>query len=261
MSVSDQKITNLLGRIGLSEKESAVYLAALKLGETTVMAISKKSGVKRSTVYTIIDDLKRKGIMAETYKGLKRKFVAENPKNLQQIVNDNQERLNKYMPELMNMYSFPTGEQKIKAAEGAEAIRNGLDSMISDIEVGDYYLVIANFETLNDLLPNFLTKFLERRAKYNINIRTIAQDGEFARNYQKNQKKFNDTVKIFPKDIQFSANIVVTPHRVLFPQLLPHTGAVVIENKQVIDTIVKLFEMTWANTPENPHPEMITSTQ
>ncbi len=260
MSVSDEKIKKLLGKIGLSEKEASVYLAALKLGETTIMAISKKSGVKRSTVYTIIDDLKRKGIMAETYKGLKKKYLAESPQNLQQIVDDNRDRLNKYMPELMNMYSFPTGEQKIKASEGVEAIRNGLDSMLSDIEVGDEYLVIANFETLFELLPEFMPKFLARRAKYNIKIRTIVQDGERGRWYQSKQREFNDTVKRFPKDVQLSANIVVTPHRVLFPQLLPHTGAVIVENKQVIDTIMKLFEMTWANTPENPDIELSFNT-
>lgn len=252
MSVSDEKIKNLLERIGLSEKEAAVYLAALKLGETTVMAISKKSEVKRSTVYTIIDDLKRRGIMAEVHKGLKKKFVAENPRNLLQIVEDNRERLQKYLPDLMNMYSFPSTDQGVKVLEGAEGVRNGLESMLSDIEVGDYYLVMVNFETLFELLPNFMPKFLAKRATYNINIRTIVQDGERGRWYKSNQEKFNDTVKIFPKDVQFSANIVLTPHRVLFKKLLPDTGAVIIENRQVVDTIKQVFEMVWGGIPDTP---------
>jgi hypothetical protein len=199
----------------------------------------------------LANELKKRGIMAEIYKGLKKKFVAESPRNLQQMVDENRAQLDEFMPTLMNMYQFPETGQTLKSTEGVEGIRNGLDSMLADIEVGDYYLVIANFETVHELLPKFLPKFLERRATHNIKIRTVLQDGERARWYKDNQKRFNDTVKILPKDFEFSANIVLTPHRVLFPQLLPYTGAVVIENTQVVNTMEQVFEMVWSSIPEN----------
>lgn len=251
MSVSDQKIITLLEKIGLSEKESLVYLAALRLGETTAIEIAKKSNIKRSTVYTVIESLKKRGIMAETFKGLKKKFVAESPQNLQQILDDNRELLQEHLPALLNIYSFPSTEKGLKSAEGAEGIRNALNLMLSDLEVGDYYYVIVNFEDLHALLPKFMPKFLERRSKYNINLRTIVQDGEIGRNYKKNEKFYNDTVKIFPKDMHFSANIVLTPHRVILPQLMPYTGVIIIEDNQVIQTIRQLFEITWKSLPDN----------
>lgn len=256
MTVSRQKLLELLERLGLSEKESLVYLTALEQGETTALNISKASGVKRSTVYTVIDDLKKRGIMAEVFKGFKKKFVAESPRNLQQILEDNREMLEDHMQELLNLYAFPTAKNKLKSVEGAEGIRYALDLMLSDIEVGDYYLVMANFETLHELLPKFLPKFLERRAKYNIKIRSIAQDGPKGNAYKQNQKFYNDTVKIFPKNIKFSANVVLTPHRVILPQLKPYTGALIIENKQVVATMLQLFEIVWASIPDDK-PNMV----
>ncbi|MFH0854627.1 MAG: helix-turn-helix domain-containing protein, partial [bacterium] len=58
-----------LQQIGLSDKEASVYLAALELGPTNIQALTKKSAIKRSTVYDIIKNLKNHGLMSETTRG------------------------------------------------------------------------------------------------------------------------------------------------------------------------------------------------
>ena len=47
----------LIQTLGLSEHEAAVYLAALELGEANIQEISRKSGVKRTSIYNFIDTL------------------------------------------------------------------------------------------------------------------------------------------------------------------------------------------------------------
>ena len=83
-----QEIKDVLIDFGLSEHEAAVYLSALSLGQSTVNQIAKHSGVKRTTVYPVIESLKRKGIMNVEVKGFKKLFVAESPDKLERIIEE-----------------------------------------------------------------------------------------------------------------------------------------------------------------------------
>ena len=50
-SLLDEKQAELIKSLGLSEAEIAVYLATLELGQANVQEISRKSGVKRTSIY------------------------------------------------------------------------------------------------------------------------------------------------------------------------------------------------------------------
>ena len=49
-SILDDSDARLTEALGLSEAELAVYLAALELGEAQIQDISRKSGVKRTSI-------------------------------------------------------------------------------------------------------------------------------------------------------------------------------------------------------------------
>jgi len=73
-----------LRKLGLKEKEVAVYLAALELGFDSVQNIAKKAGFSRPTVYEIIKALTSKDLMREikrqgTVQGERSYFAAESP--------------------------------------------------------------------------------------------------------------------------------------------------------------------------------------
>lgn len=78
-------IINLeLRKLGLKEKEVSVYLAALELGFTSVQNIASHAGLSRPTVYEIIKELIKKGLMREikrkgAIRGERSYFAAESP--------------------------------------------------------------------------------------------------------------------------------------------------------------------------------------
>ena len=61
----DNDYLNLLSSIGLQQKEAKVYLALLELEQGTVSKIAKLSGLKRPTIYLILDDLIKNGYVTE----------------------------------------------------------------------------------------------------------------------------------------------------------------------------------------------------
>ena len=82
----NKKYISILSQLGLSETEASVYLAGIKSGATSILQLSKISGVKRTTVYTIVDSLIANGLMRIDIKGFKKYYVTEPPEKLEQIL-------------------------------------------------------------------------------------------------------------------------------------------------------------------------------
>jgi DNA-binding MarR family transcriptional regulator len=62
---TSMELLNLLIKNHFSEKEAKVYLACLQLKIANVSTIARFTGEKRSTIYNIIKELQKKGIINE----------------------------------------------------------------------------------------------------------------------------------------------------------------------------------------------------
>ena len=102
-----------LKKIGFNEKEAQVYLEALKLGRTTPARIAKNTGINRSTVYSVVNNLVKKGVVAEDIGGKYEYVVALPPESLEKII-DQKKRQLKYDSDLIDetidqLEKLPTG--------------------------------------------------------------------------------------------------------------------------------------------------------
>src|SRR5262245_34371544 len=72
--------------IGLTDKESGVYLALLQVDDASVLDLAKKTGIKRPTVYVTLESLAKKGLVSETTIGKKTHYYAEPPERLESFI-------------------------------------------------------------------------------------------------------------------------------------------------------------------------------
>ena len=61
-------LTKKLIKLGLTEKEASLYLTGLSIGPATILDLSRKSSIKRGTVYEIIMRLVSLGFFTKTIK-------------------------------------------------------------------------------------------------------------------------------------------------------------------------------------------------
>ncbi|MFZ2882675.1 MAG: helix-turn-helix domain-containing protein, partial [Candidatus Moraniibacteriota bacterium] len=108
---------------GLSEKEAKVYVAVLELGEATIAEITKKSKIKRSTIYDILNTLKEKGIISQTRLNKRPIFLAENPKKMLEKLEEKKRGLEEAVPELLSIMNLLDKKPKIRYFEGIEGVR------------------------------------------------------------------------------------------------------------------------------------------
>lgn len=252
--MKNNQLINILKELGLTESEAEVYFTSLSLGPSTILKIARSAEIKRTTVYSIIDSLKQKGLINIQVAGFKKKFVAEDPHKLEQILEARKERFRNLLPEFSAIYNLRGGEAFIKYYEGLPAIKGIYESMIRDIKPHEDYLVIGNQDAVINMDKDFVMDFLYRRAKLPINIRMIFQESPLAHELKKQERNLNSQAKILPAGTKFNTNLVITPQRVFIQQLIQPVIGIVIENKSIIQMHKEMYEVIWNSLPDN-YPE------
>ena len=72
--------------LGLSNKETKVYLACLQLGAASVQSIADSAAIKRVTAYVILEALGALGLITRLVKAKKTYFMAEDPIKLEGLL-------------------------------------------------------------------------------------------------------------------------------------------------------------------------------
>lgn len=129
--MNEQELISHIEELGLSNKEARVYVACLKTGPSAVQHIADQSGIKRVTTYVILESLVGMGMVSQSIKGKKTFFVAEEPSNLQRIIEKNELQvkrqkvsLDKVLPQLLGLKTIPKELPEVKFYDGADGVRS-----------------------------------------------------------------------------------------------------------------------------------------
>ena len=242
----NDKLLTSLTEFGLNENEAKVYLAALSLGATTVLKISKTTDVKRTTVYEIITSLIQKGLMKKEIRGFKTLYAAEHPERLENTLETKRAVLTRVLPELEGLFSLKGTESTLKYYEGLKAIENIYDELLRDLKPHDFYYAISNiaeWQGLDEVF--FISKHVEKRATMRVNTKLLFTNSPIAQKRLTTQKNFNEEIRILPDTDTIHVDLVVTPYKLVMFQLKQPLIAIVIENRAMIDMHKSLFEMLW----------------
>ena len=85
--------TDALRKIGLSEGETSVYLAVLRLGLVGAGPVIKETGLQSSSIYHILDSLLDKGIISFEIKNKRKYFYAVSPERLLDFLDEKKNKL------------------------------------------------------------------------------------------------------------------------------------------------------------------------
>jgi sugar-specific transcriptional regulator TrmB len=239
------EIITSLREFGLSNNEALVYLSILSLGPSSVQNIAKNSKIKRTTVYSILENLKEKGLVITQVVGLKKMFTAEKPNKLINIIEQKKERLIEVLPELNALNNLETGESFIKYYEGINGVLSVYDNITDGLKNGDDYLIISNMEKFLDINKSYFEKHIKKRSNLKLNTRAILVDNTASRTYRELENKTKMKIKFLQKNINLTANLVILPTKVIITQLVNPIMCIIIENKSIVQMQKEQFEIIW----------------
>lgn len=237
-----------LKQLGLSQKEAMVYIAALELGFATAQELTYKTGLRRPTVYFTIELLKKRGLMSSFEKGKKTYFAAESPENLQAFVGA-QEKLaevarqtfSAILGELAPLFD-KTGERpRVRFFEGKEGLKTMQEDFLrtQDKSIVEFF----SHDDLRDVFtPEERMAYRERKIKKKIISRAIytRKDGPLLEGIPYAEFRW------VPQDrFSFSSDIIVYGSKVAIASLRGRLVGVIIESREMADTIRAVFELAW----------------
>ncbi|MEK7212484.1 MAG: helix-turn-helix domain-containing protein, partial [Patescibacteria group bacterium] len=116
------ELNGVLEGLGLKPSEATTYLALLQLGPSPVLAIARRTGLKRPTVYLILDELMKHGFVARVPQEKKKLFLALPPERLKEDLERRAETLLQALPQLAALYKTQTAKPAIQLFESTEGI-------------------------------------------------------------------------------------------------------------------------------------------
>ena len=174
--------TQLLYKIGLTEGESKVYLALLKLGSSTTGPIVDEAKVSRSKVYHIIERLIEKGLLTSIIKSKTKYFQAADPSKILDYLARKEEDIQNTKKEVKQ--SLPLFEQYMKSGtreeaeiySGLEGVKTARELVFKTLKKGDmFYCLGANKVNLAPLQA-YWKDFHRRRSALGIKAKYLIQE-------------------------------------------------------------------------------------
>jgi sugar-specific transcriptional regulator TrmB len=244
-----------LQTIGLDDKEAKVYLANLQLGPSPIQAISKQSGIKRSTVYEVVKTLKDKGLLNATQRDKKKLFVAEEPNNLILYLKQKEKVLQEILPDLEALKNINASRPAIRIFEGELGIEQIYEDMIK--KPGEILAFAAPKGFISLTLLRFLQQSWEPRriaqgvAMKRININNTGRAG----NNYKRRHKASELEEVYYLPVEhypFSVGIYVYRSKVAFVSYQKQEMVgIVIRSPEINKTMKMMFEMFYGKKIEH----------
>jgi len=244
-----------LERLGLAEKESAVYLALLQLGQAPVQTIAKRAKIVRPTTYVVLESLIKKGLVRKGLIGKKTVFISSPPEDLEGIIRrrerqarEQRDNLQKLLPELRAIYALSEERPSIRLFEGKEGLKN----------LQREFIEVSNEPVLGLEADDMIeTLFPPESDEYEEDVRGVrVKSGIYSRNIYTSSKgryrKKEDDIKalresryIPPEKLPITASFTVHGPLLSIVSFRKKIIGVLIEHQDIADSFKSVFEAAW----------------
>ncbi len=245
-------LVKILSTVGFTESQAKVYMSCLQLGDGSVLTIAKGAGLKRPSVYLILDELEKMGLSTRIKKGKKIAYHAVKPEKIATDLEDKLDRVHTILPFLKAIHNINPEKPSIRISETIQAVQALYNEIFTYLKHHPSEELLI-YGSLKDALENFKVSvvdyFYEVMEKSRNSIREIGNDDMETRHYFKRSHRINPRHElrlIRPNEGSFlqTDNMIYGNTLVLF-SVKKEIFAITIESASVVETYRTLFNMAW----------------
>ncbi len=234
-----------LKSIGLADKEVALYLAALQLGDSGITDLAKKAGLKKTTAYLIFKSLEQRGLMGSFKMKSGMKFVATRPETLLLRTEKQVEELKKIIPELRAISNQPGKKPKITYYEGKEGYLIAVEDSLKKPNI-----TIRHIGSLNEVHRIVgerydLEHYIPTRIKRRIRFKALYTEDTSSTMRNLNHPAQWREIKYLPKAFTARAATMVYENKVIITSSKKDLMTIVIESDDIANAEIDKFDLIW----------------
>jgi len=244
-----EELLKKLIEYGLGEREAALYLASLEIGESGMAPVAKKAGIKRSTAYLTFETLEARGLMGSFKMRDGLHFVATKPEIFFAREERRLKELSNLLPKFKELTSTKLGRPKIVYYEGKEGYRIAVeDSLKKPSEtiryIGSYdevYKVVGADYDRDHYLPRRLKQriFIKNLSFDDLNDKTKKQI-----DVETNGEQLRET-RHLPSEYKFPSASMIYSNKVIIFAGSQEKVVVVIESVEIAHSEKQKFDLLW----------------
>ncbi len=160
-----------LTKLGLTDEESRIYLAALEINGGPVSNIARKAGVHRVSCYHTIENLVAKKLLSQYNRNGVKCFAPEPPEQLITLAEEKMNIARSVLPELRSIASAIAFKPKIRFYEGQDGVEKVFtESLAAKGEILGY----TNLSNVTAFFPKFFTEYTHAKMRKKIKTRYLS---------------------------------------------------------------------------------------
>ncbi len=244
------EISGKIKALGLTEKETAVYLAMLEIGEDSITEITKASSQKRPTVYLALDRLEILGLAERTLHGKKKLWQAVHPRRLKELADFRAAQIEGVLPELLALYREKREKPVVRILEGLAGARTAYQEAYSLLNNKEEGLWFGNITFLVENFPELLREYngLIRKIR-DPHIRELIYGGEKSKKWVDGMQgglSKNHKIKYLGEGVEFGfTDQLIIGDRIMSFSFGKEIFVLITESREIAKTQRGLFESLW----------------
>lgn len=241
-----ERAATMLQDFGLSESETAVYIALLEAGrELGGSDIAKKAAIPRQYVYMALPTLRKRGLVIEIPHGKQSRYKAVSQGEIEKIAKRKLVEAEKLVQEL-SAFSKIGYEQDFEIHVGAEAIQKYEYTWVQSIKGhADQFIIGGNTQGFADMMGKTLNKYLTDKAREHVTTYYLGNTTEKNLWYKTLIGSQDLRLKFLDKLPQGAAHMVIRDDKVLFYSFLKPELLYIIKSPAVAENYKQFFLMLW----------------
>lgn len=246
---------NALQKVGLKKNEAKIYLTLIELGETTIIPLAKSSELPRTTCYSVLDKMIKKGLVSWVSCGAHTYFSAASPEKIKEmaIMNERKSIIQKKLaedliPKLSQVVEKSSRRPRIQYFTGRKGVRAIFEDLLSSGEVKDFYIGSLDY-CVDAVGERFIKDWVKRRINAGIFSYGIRNkpDEILATTFKSNRRRFRE-IRLAPTGFESPAYICLYGKKIALITSKEEGFGLIIESEDFYKTLKSMFDVLWRNS-------------
>jgi sugar-specific transcriptional regulator TrmB len=240
----------LLEKLGMTAREVKVYLKLLELGSSPANTLAKRLEENRTSTYSLLQSLQKKGLVSYSVKRNAKYFFATDPSILVDQYAHVAKNLQLLLPELLAVFNKSANKRRVAFYEGVNGIKQLCETLLEVPGSTRLSFMGVDEATIHpEIKEYFENDFLSRRIEAGIRYRAIVTGAiPFAAGYEKkHEAQLRELKWVDPKKFPMNVQIDIYPHNkvAIYSYNKDEMMGIVIEHESFYTTMKSIFQIAW----------------
>ncbi|HYF05386.1 MAG TPA: helix-turn-helix domain-containing protein [Patescibacteria group bacterium] len=237
-------------QLGFSDKSARFYVAAWELGQASILEISKRARLQRTTLYYTLRELQEVGAIYEVKVGKKLLYKAVTPTVLAKQARERVIEFEDMAAGLTALQGQVFKKPKVSYLYGVAGFKDLWDRILSS--PSKEFSILTDGESFLDYVKEryVLANIIGRKQREQVYSRQLIPDTPFAHKIIKKDRKENRSSRLLPSQTKLSFTEVICDDFVALLGSRSENLIMVLENKSLAKTRRVVFDLLWSTATQ-----------